>query len=68
MALPLPISESNKIMTADKHWEATGMVPLTQTYLVVFDNLMRLDSRFFLEDSAGIPARGGGYRYFTTTS
>ncbi|WP_231846565.1 hypothetical protein [Mycobacterium leprae] len=55
-------------MTADKHWEATGMVPLTQTYLVVFDNLMRLDSRFFLEDSAGIPARGGGYRYFTTTS
>ncbi len=27
MALPLPISKINKIMTADKHWEAAGMGP-----------------------------------------
>ena len=25
MALPLPISKINRIMTADKHWKAAGM-------------------------------------------
>ncbi|OBH33323.1 cyclase [Mycobacterium sp. E342] len=52
MALPLPISKINKIMTADKHWEAVGMGPATETYLAGPDNLMRSDSRLFLEDPA----------------
>ncbi len=52
MALPLPISKINKIMTADKHWEAAGMGPATETYLAGPDNLMRSDSRLFLEDEA----------------
>ncbi|AKN16647.1 adenylate/guanylate cyclase domain-containing protein [Mycobacterium haemophilum] len=50
MALPLPISKINKIMTADKHWEAAGMGPSTETYLAGPDDLMRSDSRLFLED------------------
>jgi class 3 adenylate cyclase len=52
MALPLPISKINRIMTADKHWEAAGMGPATETYLAGPDNLMRSDSRLFLEDPA----------------
>jgi class 3 adenylate cyclase len=50
MALPVPISKINKIMTADKHWQAAGMGPSTETYLAGPDNLMRSDSRLFLED------------------
>ncbi|MFZ1178671.1 MAG: adenylate/guanylate cyclase domain-containing protein, partial [Mycobacterium sp.] len=42
----------NKIMTADKHWEAAGMGPATEAYLAGPDNLMRSDSRLFLEDPA----------------
>ncbi|WP_082945644.1 adenylate/guanylate cyclase domain-containing protein [Mycobacterium sp. E2733] len=52
MALPLPISKINNIMTANKHWEAAGMGPATETYLAGPDNLMRSDSRLFLEDPA----------------
>ncbi|OBF55246.1 cyclase [Mycobacterium sp. 852002-53434_SCH5985345] len=52
MALPLPISKINRIMTADKHWDAAGMGPSTETYLAGADNLMRSDSRLFLEDPA----------------
>ena len=50
MALPLPIAKINRIMTADKHWEAAGMGPSTETYLAGPDGLMRSDSRDFLED------------------
>ena len=50
MALPVPIAKINKIMTADKHWEAAGMGAATETYLAGPDNLMRSDSRLFLED------------------
>jgi class 3 adenylate cyclase len=50
MALPLPISKINRIMTADKHWEAAGVGPSTETYLAGPDDLMRSDSRLFLED------------------
>ncbi|OBG68408.1 adenylate/guanylate cyclase domain-containing protein [Mycobacterium sp. E3339] len=52
MALPLPISKINRIMTADKRWEAAGMGPATETYLAGPDGLMRSDSRLFLEDPA----------------
>ncbi len=50
MALPLPMSKINRIMTANKHWDAAGMGPSTETYLAGPDNLMRSDSRLFLED------------------
>ena len=50
MALPLPISKINRIMTANKQWQAAGMGASTETYLAGPDNLMRSDSRLFLED------------------
>jgi class 3 adenylate cyclase len=50
LALPMPISKVNRLMTADKHWEAVGMGETGETYLAGPDNLMRSDSRLFLED------------------
>jgi class 3 adenylate cyclase len=50
MAFPLPIAKINRIMTANKHWEASGMGPSTETYLAGPDDLMRSDSRDFVED------------------
>ncbi|OBE92381.1 adenylate/guanylate cyclase domain-containing protein [Mycobacterium sp. 852002-10029_SCH5224772] len=50
LALPLPISKVNRIMTADKQWKAAGMGDTAETYLAGPDNLMRSDSRLFLED------------------
>lgn len=50
MALPVPIAKINKIMTANGHWEAAGMGAATETYLAGPDNLMRSDSREFIED------------------
>lgn len=50
MALPVPIAKINKIMTADKHWQSAGMGASTETYLAGPDDLMRSDSRLFLED------------------
>ena len=50
MALPVPIAKINNIMTANKHWQAAGMGASTETYLAGPDNLMRSDSRLFLED------------------
>jgi class 3 adenylate cyclase len=50
LALPLPVAKVNRIMTADKQWAAAGMGKGTETYLAGPDNLMRSDSRLFLED------------------
>ncbi len=50
MALPVPIAKINKIMTANGHWEEAGMGAATETYLAGPDNLMRSDSREFLQD------------------
>ncbi|MEE6178587.1 adenylate/guanylate cyclase domain-containing protein [Mycobacterium sp. 050134] len=50
MALPVPIAKVNNIMTANKHWESAGMGASTETYLAGPDNLMRSDSRLFLQD------------------
>jgi class 3 adenylate cyclase len=50
MALPVPIAKINKVMTANGHWETAGMGPATETYLAGPDNLMRSDSREFLQD------------------
>lgn len=50
MALPLPIAKINQIMTANKQWEVAGMGPSTETYLVGSDDLMRSDSRDFVQN------------------
>jgi class 3 adenylate cyclase len=50
LALPLPISRVNRIMTVDKKWRAAGMGSTGETYLAGADNLMRSDSRLFLQD------------------
>ena len=50
MALPVPITKINKIMTANGHWDAAGMGAATETYLAGADSLMRSDSREFLQD------------------
>jgi class 3 adenylate cyclase len=50
LALPLPISKVNRIMTADKGWKAAGMGETAETYLAGPDKLMRSDSRMFLQD------------------
>ncbi len=50
MALPVPIAMIEKIMTADGHWKAAGMGTATETYLAGADNLMRSDSREFIQD------------------
>jgi class 3 adenylate cyclase len=50
LALPLPISKVNRIMTADQHWNAAGMGATAETYLAGPDGLMRSDSRLFLQD------------------
>jgi class 3 adenylate cyclase len=50
LALPLPISKVNRIMTADKRWKAAGMGETAESYLAGPDKLMRSDSRLFVED------------------
>ena len=50
IALPLPITKINSIMTADEHWTAMGMGATTETYLAGPDGLMRSVSRLFLEN------------------
>jgi class 3 adenylate cyclase len=50
LALQFPISKINRVMTADKRWEQTGMGTTGETILVGEDDLMRSDSRLFLED------------------
>jgi class 3 adenylate cyclase len=50
LALQFPISKLNRLMTMGKQWEAAGMGKTGETYLVGPDDLMRSDSRLFLED------------------
>jgi class 3 adenylate cyclase len=50
MALPLPVAKINRIMTAGKQWIPAGMGVSTEAYLAGPDDLMRSDSRLFLED------------------
>ncbi len=50
LALQFPISKINRLMTADKQWEAAGMGKTGETFLVGPDGLMRSDSRMFLQD------------------
>jgi len=50
LALQFPISKINRLMTADRQWEAAGMGRTGETFLVGPDDLMRSDSRMFLEN------------------
>ena len=50
LALQLPMSKINRLMTVDKQWEQAGMGTTGETFLVGDDDLMRSDSRMFLED------------------
>ena len=65
IAIAYPISAINFLMTAEKQWERAGMGRTGETFLVGPDDLMRSDSRLFLEDpeayrrevtAAGTPA------------
>jgi class 3 adenylate cyclase len=50
LALQFPISKINRLMTFDKNWEAAGIGKTGETFLAGPDDLMRSDSRLFLED------------------
>jgi class 3 adenylate cyclase len=50
MALQFPISKINRLMTMDKRWEESGMGKTGETFIVGPDDLMRSDSRLFLEN------------------
>ncbi len=50
LALQFPISKLNRLMTADKQWEAAGMGETGEAFLVGPDGLMRSVSRMFLQN------------------
>lgn len=50
LALQFPVSKINTMMTANRQWEAAGMGRSGETFLVGPDDLMRSDSRLFLQD------------------
>ena len=50
LALQMPLSRINRVMTFDRQWEKTGLGTTGETFLVGDDKLMRSDSRLFLED------------------
>jgi class 3 adenylate cyclase len=50
LALEFPISKINRLMTMDRRWEESGMGKTGETFIVGPDDLMRSDSRVFLED------------------
>ena len=49
-AVQYPASLVNNLMTADRQWERAGMGSTGETFVVGTDDLMRSDSRLFLED------------------
>ena len=50
LALQFPISKINRLMTMDQRWEESGMGTTGETFIVGPDDLMRSDSRLFIED------------------
>lgn len=50
LALQFPITKINRLMTFDKNWENAGLGRTGETILGGSDNLMRSDSRLFLEN------------------
>ncbi len=65
LALQFPVSKINRLMTFDKRWNESGLGNTGEVFLVGPDDLMRSDSRMFLQDpqaykrdvvAAGTPA------------
>ena len=52
VALGFPVTGLNRLMTLDKQWQATGLGKTGETYVAGPDDLMRSDSRLFLENPA----------------
>ncbi|WP_163728418.1 adenylate/guanylate cyclase domain-containing protein [Mycobacterium gallinarum] len=50
LALQFPISKVNRLMTMDRKWQESGMGETGETFIVGDDDLMRSDSRLFIED------------------
>ncbi|MGI9163852.1 MAG: adenylate/guanylate cyclase domain-containing protein [Mycobacterium sp.] len=50
MAVEYPASLVTKLMTADRQWERAGMGQTGEAFVVGKDDLMRSDSRLFLQD------------------
>lgn len=50
LALQFPASKINRLMTFDKRWKESGLGDTGESFLVGPDNLMRSDSRLFLQD------------------
>ena len=50
LALQFPISKINRLMTMDRRWQESGMGETGETFIVGPDDLMRSDSRLFIED------------------
>jgi class 3 adenylate cyclase len=50
LALQVPVAKINQLMTAGQRWAAAGMGRTGETFVVGADDLMRSDSRLFLED------------------
>jgi class 3 adenylate cyclase len=50
LALQFPISKINTLMTMDGRWQESGMGATGETFIVGPDDLMRSNSRLFLED------------------
>jgi len=50
LALQFPISKLNRAMTMNRRWQESGMGKTGETFIVGPDDLMRSDSRLFLED------------------
>lgn len=50
LALQFPISKINRLMTMDRRWQESGMGRTGETFIVGPDDLMRSDSRMFIED------------------
>jgi class 3 adenylate cyclase len=50
LALQFPISKINTLMTFDGRWEDSGMGATGETFIVGPDDLMRSNSRLFIQD------------------
>nr|MCW1960438.1 HAMP domain-containing protein [Mycobacterium sp.] len=50
MALEYPATIVSNLMTGNRHWEQAGMGQTGETFVVGKDDLMRSDSRLFLQD------------------
>lgn len=50
LALQIPSSELNNVMTSNREWEKSGMGRTGEVYLVGRNRLMRSDSRFLIQE------------------